>query len=365
MTRRGTHRAHVPQTHKMAPRSMGQTSTTRMTPGRFAELTGGYPAVRLAIVGDICLDRYLHIDGSRTETSIETGLPVHNIVKVRPQPGAVGTIAANGAALGVGELHLIGFRGDDGEGYELERELRRLDHVHLDGLICTPDRRTFVYTKPMMSEAGEPLRELNRLDQKNWDPTPRSLHDALADHVRRIAPLVDAMILMDQVDQADTGVIGAPVLAAASEAALAGTPTIVFADSRRGVGGFPPMGFKMNEVEFQRWTNDTSPVTTDRVEHQVAQVNQRLIVTLAERGIVGAAPGEPAHHEPALPTTGPIDIVGAGDSVLANLTIALAAGATLAEAMQLAMAAASVVVHQLGTTGTATVAHIADRLKLN
>ncbi|MCA9267234.1 MAG: carbohydrate kinase, partial [Planctomycetales bacterium] len=60
------------------------------------------------------------------------------------------------------------------------------------------------------------------------------------------------------------------------------------------------------------------------------------------------------------PVRGPIDIVGAGDAVMANLTAALAAGADLAEAMQLAMAGASVVIHQLGSTGTATIAQLAE-----
>ena len=59
---------------------------------------------------------------------------------------------------------------------------------------------------------------------------------------------------------------------------------------------------------------------------------------------------------------GPIDIVGAGDSVTANLAAARAGGADLGEAMELAMAAASLVIHQLGTTGTASVAQIAGLL---
>ena len=53
---------------------------------------------------------------------------------------------------------------------------------------------------------------------------------------------------------------------------------------------------------------------------------------------------------------GPIDIVGAGDAVTANLAAALSAGASLREAMEFAMAAASIVIHHLGTTGTASVA---------
>ena len=57
------------------------------------------------------------------ETSIETGLPVYNVVEVRRQPGAAGTILNNLVALGVGEIHAVGFCGDDGEGYELRRAL--------------------------------------------------------------------------------------------------------------------------------------------------------------------------------------------------------------------------------------------------
>jgi bifunctional ADP-heptose synthase (sugar kinase/adenylyltransferase) len=71
--------------------------------------------------------------------------------------------------------------------------------------------------------------------------------------------------------------------------------------------------------------------------------------------MVGASPDGAVEHAPALPLRGPIDIVGAGDSVTANLTCALAAGAALREALELANAASSVVIHQLGTTGTASV----------
>ena len=98
-----------------------------------------------------------------------------------------------------------------------------------------------------------------------------------------------------------------------------------------------------------------------RLAGQLAERNRRSVfVTLSERGIVGALPGQPPEHIPALPVRAPIDIVGAGDSVTANLITALAAGATLQEAMQLAMAAASCVIHQLGTTGTASAGQLQE-----
>jgi bifunctional ADP-heptose synthase (sugar kinase/adenylyltransferase) len=65
-----------------------------------------------------------------------------------------------------------------------------------------------------------------------------------------------------------------------------------------------------------------------------------------------------------LPVRGPIDIVGAGDSVTANLAAASVAGASLREALQLANAAASVVIHKLGTTGTASIREIEPLLEV-
>ena len=84
-------------------------------------------------------------------------------------------------------------------------------------------------------------------------------------------------------------------------------------------------------------------------------MNQRpVFVTMAEKGISGATPTGALEHVEALPLRGPIDVVGAGDSVTANLTAALAAKASLREAIQLAIVASSLVIHQLGTTGTAS-----------
>ena len=88
-----------------------------MTPERFAAITSRYAKLRLAVLGDFTLDRYLEIDPTRAETSLETGLPVHNVLQVRSLPGSAGTIVNNLAALGVGLIHPIGFCGEDGEGF--------------------------------------------------------------------------------------------------------------------------------------------------------------------------------------------------------------------------------------------------------
>ena len=104
-------------------------------------------------------------------------------------------------------------------------------------------------------------------------------------------------------------------------------------------------------------------MAAQRQAAKLARANgQQVFVTLAEQGIVGANPDGHAAHSPAWPVRGSIDIVGAGDSVTANLAAALAAGAKMEEALTFANAAASIVIHQLGTTGTASVAQIARKI---
>ncbi|MGE3310736.1 MAG: bifunctional heptose 7-phosphate kinase/heptose 1-phosphate adenyltransferase [Limisphaerales bacterium] len=337
-----------------------------MSPARFDTVTSRYPSLRILLLGDFCLDRYLEIDPARSEISIETGLPVRNVIRVRSQPGGSGTILSNLVALGVGTIHAVGFCGDDGEGYELRRALRSLHGAQTGHFLATTLRRTFTYCKPLVIHPDAPPEELNRLDSKNWDATPSTIEDQLIDSVRTLAPAVDAVIVLDQVDLPDTGVVTRRVRESLADLARDHPGLLILADSRQGLAAWPPVGFKMNAAELGALLGSPAPSDPGDVQRQASELARRnqqpVFVTLSERGIVGALPSAPALHVPSLPVRGPIDIVGAGDSVTANLTTALAAGADPREAMELAMAGANEVIHQLGTTGTASVAQLRERL---
>jgi rfaE bifunctional protein kinase chain/domain len=328
-----------------------------MTPERFNQITAAYSRLRIAIAGDFCLDRYLEINPTKKEVSIETGLEVHNVVRVRSQPGGAGTVLNNLVALGIGEITPIGVAGEDGEGYELRRALAAMS-VTLDHFIGTSQRHTFTYCKPLILESGVAPRELNRFDQKNWTPTPKEITARISDSLLTVAKEVDAIILLSQVDKPETGVLTSDVLEAAGQVAKAHPRLTMLADSRTGFAGFPPVIFKMNEAELRQNTDAVASGLT-QMASAAASVTKRngkpVFVTMAERGILGAMPDGRHEHVPALPLRGPIDIVGAGDAVTSNLTAALASGASMREALELANAAASIVIHQLGTTGVATV----------
>jgi rfaE bifunctional protein kinase chain/domain len=324
---------------------------------RFKEITSRYAALRVAIVGDFCLDRYFDIDPARQEISIETNLPVHNIVRVRCQPGAAGTILNNLVALGVGKIIPIGICGHDGEGFELRRSLEARKGTDVSFFVRSPERRTFTYTKPLVFQTGKPPIELSRLDIKNWTPTPENLQDEVIAALRKVASQVDAIILLDQVDVAETGVITQKVLDAVRGVAQQNPKVFMIADSRRGLKNYPKVSLKMNRAELAAMAGHEPRAVehvTRAATHIAAEHGKPVFITLAERGIVGCAPGATAVHREALPLRGEIDIVGAGDSVTANLTAALAAGAEIDEAVELAITASSIVIHQLGTTGTAS-----------
>lgn len=333
-----------------------------MTLQRFQEIAARYRDLKLAVVGDFCLDRYLEIDPGRQETSLETGLPVHNVVNVRAQPGGAGTILNNLVALGIGEIFPVGFSGLDGEGFELRRALGAHHSVNLEFWIETSLRRTFTYCKPLVVASGAPPVELNRLDSKNWTPTPATVQDQIIQSLARLTDRVDAMVLLEQVDLPETGVLGQRVLEAAGAAARQRPALRIIADSRRGLRDYPPVIFKMNRGEFARLAGLKEAPTNEELGRMAGafarQLGQPVFVTAAEQGLFGADPAGRLEHVPALPVRGPIDIVGAGDAVTANLIAALAGGAVLREAMEIANAAASVVVHKLGTTGTASPAEI-------
>ena len=332
---------------------------------RFETIIERYRGLRIAVAGDYSLDRYLEIDPARSERSIETGREVHNVVRVRAQPGSAGTILNNLSSLGIGHLVPVGFCGDDGEGYELRKSLEMLPSVQMEHFVQTPERRTFTSCKPLVMNTGQPPEELNRLDSKNWSPTPVEVQDRLIESLESMPDQLDALVVMDQVEMPETGVVTTALLEAVRWIANAHRSLPIIADSRRGLSGFPPVIYKMNSTELAAMAGVSNGALSDKEQTRAAAkvsaaTRQPVFVTQAEGGILGVTPDGRSYHRKGLPVRGEIDIVGAGDAVTANLIAALSGGAEIEEAMELARAAASIVIHQLGTTGTATVEQLAE-----
>src|SRR5947209_12247406 len=100
-----------------------------LTEERLEQFLARFPSLAVAVVGDLFLDRYLDIDATLTEPSLETGLDAYQVVAVRASPGAAGTVLNNLATLGVGQIIPVTMIGNDGEGFEVLQALARMPSV--------------------------------------------------------------------------------------------------------------------------------------------------------------------------------------------------------------------------------------------
>lgn len=327
------------------------------------------PTRTIGVFGDLFLDRYLEIEARLDEPSIETGLTAYQVTKVRSMPGAAGTVINNLAALGVGRIKVFSMRGKDGEGFELAEALGKMPAVDVASVQVIEHRRTPTYTKPIYHEKSGAFRELNRLDIKNHETLPAEVEVVLEKDLEQSLGELDALIVLDQVSQIDCGVVTGRLIHFLKGLQKKRPELLIMGDSRTRIGAFRGVSIKPNRTELTQWVallgKETPQEILKKLSELSAKQNQGIFCTLSEDGIVAAMPDGQTAYQPALPVTGPIDVVGAGDSVSAALAAAFAAGATLQDALALGMLVASVTIRQLGTTGTAPPEMLRAALKSN
>ncbi|MHB9033125.1 MAG: bifunctional heptose 7-phosphate kinase/heptose 1-phosphate adenyltransferase [Anaerolineae bacterium] len=323
---------------------------------RLNELLAGFKRQRILVIGDYFLDKYLQIQGDLGEVSLETGLTAYQVTAINTNPGAAGNVAANVRSLGL-EVAAITVLGGDGEGYDLRRRLTELG-IDLDGVIDNDQRFTPTYTKPMMHEPDGRIHELSRIDHKNRSPLPVELEDQVLARLNSIVGEVNGVIVTDQVQERNCGIITDRVRARLVELADKRRDIPFVVDSRLRVGEFKHLYLKPNEREAYNalgWSSER-PIGIAEASTAGLELGARngstVFLTLGPQGILVCDKGR-VQRVPAVPVQGPIDIVGAGDSAIAGITSALSAGADPLEAAFVGNLVASVTIKCIGTTGTA------------
>jgi sugar/nucleoside kinase (ribokinase family) len=172
------------------------------------------------------------------------------------------------------------------------------------------------------------------------------------------------MIFADQMPEAGCGVIDSHIHAAIAQIAHSHPHLPLLADSRQRIADFSHVIVKPNLHEACSACGIAE--TTANAQSAAATLSTRTgcpsVVTLGGDGVLVYANGI-SETIAALPVDGPIDIVGAGDSVMAALTMSLVSGASLAEAAQIAMLVAGVTIRKIGTTGTARIHEVLEIAK--
>jgi rfaE bifunctional protein kinase chain/domain len=338
-----------------------------MAPSRLQEFLEKFSRLRLVVIGDFFLDKYFDVEPGLGEPSVETGKTAHQVMAIRHSPGCAGTVVSNLAALGAGTLHAIGLTGDDGDALELRRDMEKLrcDTRHLHEV---PGRMTCTYLKPQDRNDPSLTGQHSRYDIKNRVVAPEAAQRQVIASLESLLPVVDAVIVSDQAEERDCGVITALVREALSAAAARYPRVIFWVDSRRRIHEFRGLMIKPNQYEAIGHDNPL-PGTKVTLAQTIAalpalreKTGAAVCVTRGGEGMI-VDDGQ-ITLVPGVRLEGPIDPTGAGDSATAGTVLALAAGATLPEAALVGNLVASITVQHLATTGTARREELLPRLAL-
>jgi rfaE bifunctional protein kinase chain/domain len=310
--------------------------------------------VRILVVGDIMLDRYLWGDADRL--SPEAPVPVVKVARETCTAGGAANVAHNLQALGI-PVDLIGVAGQDAEGRALTAVLAG-QKIGFDPQLLRRDLATIVKTRVMCRR-----QQLCRLDQEH-DPARYALPpDFLAGVLAPKLLAADAVILSDYAK----GVITSDTIRFVQ--AHARPQTLVALDPKprpelefQGVDLLTPNRAEALQLAGLHGTQADAFPTAEVVRRiQTRHQPKMLVVTLGADGMLVCRDGRPGRQIPTAARE-VFDVSGAGDTVIAVLAAALAAGASLDDAAALANLAAGVVVGKVGTA-TATAEEILAQLR--
>ena len=307
---------------------------------RVAAVLESFHQVRIAIVGDVMLDRYLLGDVERI--SPEAPVPVLFLENERDVAGGAANVAANILALGA-TARLVGAVGDDTTGEALRQTLAGLG-IPGDGLIAVPGRPTT--SKTRILARGQ---QIVRIDREVTNPLPDQYRDAILAAANRMLADSDVLILSDY----DKGVLdGALIRELIQTAVKRKLPVVADPKPRqllacRGATLLTPNRRELEAATRSHFTEEDSDFEATRERLGVAH----LLVTLGAEGMALASAGQPIRRAPSIARE-VFDVSGAGDTVTAWMAAGLGMGMAIGEAAWLANLAASV---EVGKLGTATV----------
>ncbi|WP_326979650.1 bifunctional D-glycero-beta-D-manno-heptose-7-phosphate kinase/D-glycero-beta-D-manno-heptose 1-phosphate adenylyltransferase HldE [Cellvibrio mixtus] len=293
-----------------------------------------FDRAHILVVGDVMLDRYWH--GMSSRISPEAPVPVVKVSQTEDRPGGAGNVALNMAALG-SSVSLIGVVGNDEAGQILQSRLKAAK-IHVDFQISL--------TKPTITKLRVVSRHQQLLRMDFEDKFDLSDSAEFINKVRSAIHHTDALVLSDYAKGSLHD-----CQALIHLAREAGVPVLVDPKGQdflryRGATMLTP-NFHEFEAVVGKCTSEQDLVNKGEALIQDLGL-QALLITRGEQGMTLLRPNQPELHLPARGRE-VFDVTGAGDTVIATVAAAIAAGQTMPEATALANLAAGIVVGKMGT----------------
>jgi rfaE bifunctional protein kinase chain/domain len=308
-----------------------------------------FPVSRIAVVGDLMLDEYLwgHIE----RISPEAPVPILSVTHRTSTLGGAGNVAENLRHWGA-EVTLIGVVGSDETARQLS-DLLQSHGVNAKGVLTEPLRKTTRKARLMSVEHGQ---QVFRLDEESTITVKGEIENSLIDAIRNLDQNVQAIVCSDYLK----GVLSEKVLAAVFQVARSrGIRSIVApkdsnAEKYRGANILMPNSTELRQMTLQRANQDPNQeMWLDASARSLVEVLslQALLVTRGSEGMSLFENSPSGLRRVDIPTMARsvYDVTGAGDTAIAAFSAAVASGADLGSAAQLANLSAGIKVGKRGT----------------
>jgi rfaE bifunctional protein kinase chain/domain len=315
---------------------------------RLIDLLDAFPARRVAVIGDLIADEFIY--GRVARVSREAPVLILQYDSTQIVPGGAGNAASNVAALG-GRAQIVGLTGKDEAGKRLHASLA---HVNTRGLLSPQGYCTPVKTRILAGGVHTAKQQIVRIDRVVSSDYGASGRAAFARAALKAAAECDAILMSDY----GTGLV-TPELAAALSSKVAGrtrrraVPILI--DSRYDLLKYCGLtACTPNESEVEQMLDTRIGDDLKALERAGREVLKRtrmnaVLITRGSRGMAVFEPDRPTIHVPIFGSDEVADVTGAGDTVIATLALAIAAGGSFDEAARLANYAAGLVVMKRGT----------------
>lgn len=313
---------------------------------RAAEIVGGFKTRHILVVGDLMLDRYLSGDVNRI--SPEAPVPVVLVRSDRCRPGGAANVALNVSHLGARAI-VAGVVGDDEEGEALLGLLREAG-ICTDGVVVRRGGSTTTKTRIVADR-----QQLVRIDREDAPEMGDEMAETLCACLKELTAGVDGVIMEDYGKGSLSQRVVDEVRSARRDALVVGfDPKDNHELDVGGISIATPNFMEACAAVGVPYTHvDGDPASDGKLADVARQLRAKwaadfLIVTLGQGGMyLLSADGDPVVI--AARAREVFDVSGAGDTVIAAGTLALATGASHCEAAELANEAAGLVVAKLGT----------------
>ncbi|HKE56454.1 MAG TPA: PfkB family carbohydrate kinase [Pyrinomonadaceae bacterium] len=304
-----------------------------------------FPERHITIVGDAIADRFLHGIISRVSREAPVFILRHDHTET--VPGGAANCAMNLASLGA-SVSLISVAGNDEAGQALRARLQGRG-IDTSGFLLSDEYQTPTKMRILAGQSHSTRQQVIRVDYEADNPSDPQLRSSLADRLRELLSTTDGLVISDyNYGTVDGGLVN---LIRESTAARK-IPVLV--DSRFRLGDFS--GFTSatpNEDEVEHIVG-VPIVSQSQLEEAAVRLKQllgyqALLVTRGSQGMMLLENQESPLHIEAVGALEPVDVTGAGDTVIATFALGLACDASFSDAARLANYAGGLVVMKRGT----------------